>query len=265
MLLYAGKLSEEPYYIKEADINVYSLEELNFFVYNHMNLVYRDFFCAPLFDFIEKKLGRESLADRLRSLDAQGASLRSLISCFLKESCCYDNGQLSQVSAFVMNIDNITVPERTRIEGDKLFKAARYSAALSVYTGILDSAPFAPEGEFYAETAYAAGSCYARLFLCENACEYFGIAYDIFPKHDYALSSVCLSLILDNEKELLKAIIRYEISDEELAEMKSNVKRLKKNLESSAEFAAFSNEVRNPETAADIVCRYKDEYYRMTE
>ena len=51
-----GRQTKTPYYIEAIKTNVYSLEEINFFIFNHINLVYREFFCDELFDYIEKEL-----------------------------------------------------------------------------------------------------------------------------------------------------------------------------------------------------------------
>ena len=44
MILCRSEYSKIPYYIEGADINVYSIEEISYFLYNDIYLVGADFF-----------------------------------------------------------------------------------------------------------------------------------------------------------------------------------------------------------------------------
>ena len=48
--------SEKPYYITEINKNIYSIEELNYYLYNYLYLVDEEFFSESLIDYIENEL-----------------------------------------------------------------------------------------------------------------------------------------------------------------------------------------------------------------
>lgn len=265
MIQLAGVAAKKTYHIKEININVSSLEEINYFVYNHMNLVYRDFFCEELFDYIEKDLERKDLSDQLRIMERAGAGLKDLISYLLRESYYYDAADLSRISALVTSMDSITDAGRLKIEGDSLFKERKYCAARSAYLKILNASSETLKGEFFADIAFSAGLCQANLFLCKSACAYFNRAYSIFPKADYARACVYISIILEDEEELLKAIIKYKISDEVLGEIRKNIAKTKREVISGKGFAEFTGYISEREHALSLSADHKDEYYRMTE
>ena len=56
MILCRSEYSKVPYYIEGADVNVYSTEEISYFLYNDIYLVGADFFCEDLFVFIERSI-----------------------------------------------------------------------------------------------------------------------------------------------------------------------------------------------------------------
>ena len=265
MIQLAGRVAEKAYHIKEINIDVSSLEEINYFVYNHMDLVYRDFFCEELFDHIENDLERKDLSGQLRIMKRAGAGLKDLISYLLRESHYYDAADLSKISALVTNMDSITDAERLKIEGDSLFKEKKYCAARSAYLKILGRSSETLKGEFYADIAFSVGLCQANLFLCKSACSYFNRAYSIYPKADHARACVYISIILGDDEELLKAIIRYKISDEELEEIRKNIARTKRDVTSGRGFAKFTGYISERENALSVSAGYKDEYYRMTQ
>ena len=266
MILCAGKTAGNPYYIEAIGQKVYSLEEINYFIYNHMNLVYRDFFCDALFEYIDASLGCRDMAAKLREMDEAGAGVREFITFVLRESCYYDADDLSRISGFVMNIDNISDAERLKVEADRLFSDKRYGRARALYMDILRARPADPSKDaFYARTAFCVGLCYARLFLCRNANEYFNMAYDIYPDVDYAKAVVYMSLVSGDDEELLRAIIKYRITDEALETIRRGVEKLRGVIKSSEGLAEFRYNVSEREAAARMSEYCKDEYYRMTE
>ena len=265
MIQAAGRLSKNAYYIKEMDINVYSLEEINYFVYNHMNLVYRDFFNDDLFDYLERELDEAALAAQLSVMEKAGADLKDLITYLFKESGYYDGNDLFKVSGFVMNMDHISEPERLKVEGDNLFRERKFDQARAVYLKVLNNYKETASDELRAGAAFSAGLCYANLFMCRSANTYFNMAYDIFPKDDYAKAGVYLSLALEDEEELLKEIIKYKISDEALEKIRNSVSALKKKIINSEGLSEFVLNMHDETAAQKMAQNYKDEYYRMTE
>ena len=55
-LLLCGKTTDRPFYVKEAELNVYSMEELCYFIYNNVYMIGQDFFDDSLLKFIEDEL-----------------------------------------------------------------------------------------------------------------------------------------------------------------------------------------------------------------
>lgn len=65
-LLLCGKRSATPYIIKEAGINIYSIEELSYYLYNNTYMVGIEFFCDELIAYIADELELPSLGQKLK-------------------------------------------------------------------------------------------------------------------------------------------------------------------------------------------------------
>lgn len=266
MIQCAGRISEKPYHIKALNMDVYSLEEINYFIYNHMNLVYRDFFCDALYNYIDNELGEKALAAQLRIMEKAESTTQEFITYILKESYYYDGNDLAKVYGFVMNIDNISENERMKVEADNLFKERKYGRARDIYMRILKDRYDEPQNKsFYADIAFSVGLCYAELFCGRSANAYFNMAYDIFPEPDYAKAAVYMSIVSNDEEELLKAIIKYKVTDEALEKIKKNVNSIVREIKNSEEFGELAMNLNEKGFAKELAEKYKDEYYRMTE
>lgn len=260
-----GRQSNKPYYIDAIKTNVYSLEEINFFIFNHINLVYREFFNEELFSYIEVELGREDMAADLRALSEEGADLRDFIRCILKESYYYSASELSVVANYVMNIDAMSESERLLIEADGYSKIGKLDSALRVYFDILGRMEDENLSEaFYARVAYSIGVIYARLFMGRNANSFFGYAYELYPDPSYARACVYMALINNDEEELLNTIIKYNISDDTLETVRSRVGALRREIETSEETVNFIYDFENGINSQNIIDNWKEEYYERT-
>lgn len=257
-----GRQSNHPYYIKTLDQNVYSLEEINYFIYNHINLVYKDFFNDTLFEYIDIELGHKELADKLRGLADQDASIQEFIKCILNESYYYSGYELSHIANAVMNIDNMTEAERIKIKGDSYYKEGRLEAALNVYFDLLNNMDTSvmPEA-FYGRVAFAIGVIYAKMFMSKNANSYFARAYEIYPDPMYARSCVYMSLVNNDEEELLKTIVRFNISDDTLERIRKRVGALRREIETSDETLLFIRNFENGNNSKKIIDDWKKDYH----
>ena len=248
MLQVCGKQSTIPYYISAADINVYSLEEINYFIYDHMNLIYREFFCPELYDYIELQLGRADLAEQLRNLEKKDAQVRDFIMCIFKGSNYYSANDLAAVSELVTGINSMTRTDRMTVEAENLLKQKKYESALHIYFDILNN--MEQDGEkqaYYARIAFSIGIIYARLFMSRNANPYFSYAYELFPDPAYAKACVYMSVINNDDEELLRTIIRYKVSDEALEAVRKKVESMKQSIAKSSGMQAFMHDAEKSE------------------
>ena len=61
--------TEKPYYIKEINKNIYSIEELSYYLFNYLYLIDDQFFSEGLIDYI--KVLNEVIFDELEEIKAQ--------------------------------------------------------------------------------------------------------------------------------------------------------------------------------------------------
>lgn len=265
MLQVCKRQSNKPYYVQAIDQNVYSLEEINYFLYNHMNLVYRDFFSEDLYDYMETELDAGDMAEELRRMDAQEASVRDFIMYVLKESRYYSADDLSAVSGLIMNINNLSRDERMLIEADSMMKQKRFGTALHIYLDILGERDEEDglKDRFYAKVAFSIGIVYAKMFMCRNANAYFNMAYDIYADPVYAKASVYMSMISGNDEELLSSIIKYKVSDEALEVIRRNIEKARDSIMAGREYSDLCRMQEEDDGLEKQIAKWKNEYYTM--
>lgn len=259
-----GKQSANPFYIKSLKKNVYSLEEINYFIYNHINQVYRDFFNEELFSYIEKELDRKDIAEKLRHMEENNATTRDMVAFLLKVTNYYSMHELESISNWVSNIDTMTNAERQKMEADSLYKSKQYASAIQLYNEILSNQEKDDMGRhFYGRVAYSLGTIYARLFMSKTANNYFSYAYELSPDPTYAKACVYMGVLNNDDEELLDAIIRYKITDEQLTAIRAAVKAAQNELENSDELKDFTQKLHSPGERKEVIENWKEVYYTM--
>ena len=67
-VIFCGKNNKTGYYIKEADMNIYSIQELSYFIYNYAMLITNSFVSKNLIYYINKDLEMNELSNKLNIL-----------------------------------------------------------------------------------------------------------------------------------------------------------------------------------------------------
>lgn len=212
MILCRSEYSKIPYYIEGADINVYSIEEISYFLYNDIYLVGADFFCEDLFGFIEKNIREPELALRLRSLKEKKAQLSELVLTVLGYVDFYSDKEISKIKGLLEKLDTQDPLERMKARADNYLANGRYRRALTYYENIIAAKPDEAEINdrvFFGNVMHNMGTVYARMFEFNDAAECFKSAYELNDNEE--------SLESEKMAKQLEKLTLKELSDSKAA------------------------------------------------
>lgn len=115
-----SRRAKTPYLVEQTGRNLYSLEELSWFVYHNICLAGRSFFNERLCQWMEKELGCGDLAKRIRKGISTETSLTNLIVAVVGASDLYDSVQLTELSDRIRAMDSMQEQERLKLQADEL-------------------------------------------------------------------------------------------------------------------------------------------------
>lgn len=256
-LLLCGRQAVHPYYISELDINVYSIEELSYFLYNHICLIGTEFFNEELIHYIRHELEIPQLAEKLKELIDNRTPLSELVLLVLKDSEYYNEKELKEVAALLQNSGGDSPQRRLKSRADIYFSYNRYLSAFNIYQKITEmKREDGLSREFYGDVLHNMGILFIKFFMFEQAQHYFVSAYEMYPHEKFLRKMVLINLMSGNEKNLLDHIRKYNISEEILKECRQ-------------EFFRQNQEVQNQEDYGydkgmeDTVEKWKAEYREL--
>lgn len=226
-----------PYYISDIDINVYSIEEISYLLYNHIYLLSDDFFNQELVEYLDNELRLHKLADSLSKLIKENASYEEMLILVLKESDYYNYDEIKDIQTEIQKININSLHSRLKARGDLFYKKDKYYRAIKIYKKILEEIPEADlTDEFYANTLNNLGVIYAKLFLYEDSEKCFKSAYELYNNEIYLKRIVLINIINNNEVNLLNNIKKYDISYDILKECRMNYLKECEDVENHEEY-----------------------------
>ena len=131
LLLCSHGLASVPYYVESIALNVYSLEELCYFLKENIDLIEPSFMDRELAGWVETELHMPDLAKSLYEKIQGGARLSEFIEV-LVSGCSYcSREELEKMQQALTDFENKSETECRKIRADRLLLKKRYDAAIS--------------------------------------------------------------------------------------------------------------------------------------
>ena len=215
LILCRSKYADRPYYISNMSINIYSLEELCYYLYNNIYLIGTDLFDEGLVAYIDRELGEKELASQLEFLISQNAGLSELVMTVLRYVDYYSEEEINGLLVIIDELDTQNVSERLKARADNFLSNKRYSSAIHNYESIIYGRRDASLGDdFYGNVWHNMGVAYAEMFAFYDAEKCFEKAYMLNHRDESskaALAAGCLQkgrTVGDSGNELMYVTYR---------------------------------------------------------
>lgn len=175
LLLCGQEIASIPYYIESISLNVYSLEELCYFLQHNIDLVEPSFMEEELINWIQTELKMDTLSAKLRKLVAEKRGLTDFVTAIVTACNYCTKEEITILQESLEAFANKSETECRKIRADRFLEKKRYGLSIMEYQKLLDSPEVTGllEGNIY----HNLGTAYAGLFLFQEAAECYGKAY----------------------------------------------------------------------------------------
>ena len=250
-MLCKGPLARTPYYIESIQVNLYSMEELCYFLSNNLPLADPSVLNPSLALWLSRECGLTEEGRRLESILSEEGREKEGLKWIFKSSHYFTLTQLQKLNEKIDEFDQRSEHEQMKARADALMNHGKIRQALRSYeeirrmTGIT-----ATPKNFQSSIWYNLGCAYARLFQIKKAGECFERAYDLFPD-ERGEEALLYAAYLDGGRESFEAMA---------GELKSDSLKTDRML---SEIASISDPLL-PEDLSQAVHDWISEYHRMT-
>ncbi len=180
LILCHKKKARHAYEIARIHRRIYTIEELCYYLCNHLYLVDYTIMNEKLCDWLEDELELKGLSDSLRELLEQDASMEQFVVCILASSAIYTTAELSRMQDVLDRLKNQRPIEKQKYKADNLLESGSVKSAIMAYQDIIHGErDESIDGKFYGKVYACLGAAYGRLFLYEEAAKMYEAAFQI--------------------------------------------------------------------------------------
>lgn len=264
LILCGQQIAALPYYIETVSLNVYSLEELSYYVEHNLYLIEPDFMDEELCDWVEEELKMEETAAQLREIRQTRGTLSEFVICLLSASGYCGTETLKNIRHVLQEMENKTDFECGKIRADRYMENHKYVCAINEYRKLLRQPV---ENTIMAgDVWHNLGTAYARQFFFEKAANCYSHAYEL--NQNKKSLSACLMAYRCNKDERgfkRKASAGF-LSEDEAEEIAKGLSRISR-MEEICEFEAALDEMfelgeNRQEETMRLLEEWKEEYRR---
>jgi tetratricopeptide (TPR) repeat protein len=213
LILCNQKLATLPYYLEDVSVNVYSLEELSYYIESNRYLLGTEFMKEELCNWIEKELGLVTLAEQLRSLCREDGTLSEFVGLILQESAYCSKETVKLVLHTLQEMENKSDFECGKIRADRYMEAHKYINGIYEYRRLLKTEE--KNGILLGNVWHNLGTAYARLFMFEEALACYCSAYEHNQNPESIRECLYVCRCMHDEKRFQKIAESYQVSAEE--------------------------------------------------
>ncbi|MCR5053906.1 MAG: tetratricopeptide repeat protein [Lachnospiraceae bacterium] len=178
MILCRRPIAATPFYIEETSLNIYSLEELSYYIAENVYLLDGSLMTSELCNWIGRELSLKDLERELLDMLSENAPLHVFIEKLLRETGYLTGQEIKNVTEIISSFENKSEMERGKIRSDRLFEKGKYIEAIYEYEALLSSDQVENAGEgLLGDIYHNLGASYGRLFFFSQSAQAFEKAY----------------------------------------------------------------------------------------
>ena len=224
LIFCTGQVAEKPYTFPFTKTKVYSMDELNYYLYNNIYLISEDTFQLSLCDWLENELLLPEVADKIRSLLSRRNSLKDIVVSLLCSADYYTEQQIRELIQVMEQIERMPLIKKRKIKADNYLVFGQYAKASSEYEAIVD----APEAAVFSGVEY--GDIYhnlavakARTISASEAAKFYLLAYRRNQKEESLTQYLYALLLSKNKEEFEAACDEFSISKERQVQLEEDI------------------------------------------
>lgn len=214
LILCSGARAQKPYYFASGGARVYSIEELCYYLYNHLYMIDEIALDDELFDWIGTELNLPDRAERLRQIKKQKADLKTVVTVILCSADYYTENEIKDAIKLLGDILKMPVVKRRCLKAADLLKNENYSEAAKEYEIIIHSneaAELTPEE--YGDICHNLAVAKAHITGVKEASRLFLEAYERNNRSESLRQYLFSLLLMGDTSEFERKIEQFQISE----------------------------------------------------
>lgn len=179
VILCSPKQAETPFTFLNTKVEIFTYEELCFYIYNNTVLISKSALSDRLFDWIREELDMPQLADRLVGLANKTTFVQDLLVEILSAGDYYTAEEVRTYAAAWQKYRKLSPLQHEKLKADGYLGYRRFIRASIIYDGIIEHAAEIQDKVFLGNVYHNRAVAAANNLDTEDAKRFFLKAYEL--------------------------------------------------------------------------------------
>lgn len=176
------RTAEIPFFIESISTNIYTIEELCWFLHNNIPLVDASIMNRELTRWVAQGLGLTKLSVTMEQAIARQADISDFVMPVFREIGYLSGTELASFAKSLSEFSRLPLHLRLKMKGDALVRGGKHQAAIRAYRKVIrDAGEYNFRPEFLSGVWYNCGVAEMKLLLYDEGLRSFIRAYDLHP------------------------------------------------------------------------------------
>lgn len=189
-----------PYVFTNTKVEVFSYEELCFYIYNNVALLNPEQFQGKMIQWLKTELGMEELAERLMEQLASEGSFIDMLVAILSAGSYYETAEIRQFMDKQELVGLLPAEEKLKLKADSFLMYKRLLKAMSLYDEILRQEERIEDKKFLGDVYHNKGVALAKNMELTKAKLCFLEAFNRNQKKASLEAYISLRLLEDSQE-----------------------------------------------------------------
>lgn len=192
-----------PYVFVNTKVEVYSYEELCFYIYNNVALLNREQFQGKLVQWLRSELGMEDLAAAIMEKLSADSELVEILVAILSAGSYYESAEIRQFIEKQELVELLPENEKIKLRADSFLMYKRLLKAISLYDDILRQEETIEDKRLIGDVYHNRGVALAKNMELSKAKLSFLEAYEYNKKKPSLEAYITLRLLEDSPEVVM--------------------------------------------------------------
>lgn len=223
IILCTSKTAETPFTFLNTKVEIYTYEELCFYIYNNTVLISRSVLSEKLFDWIRDELGMYELSDKLMGMTNKTTYAQDLLIEILNAGSYYTVEEIKTYAETWQKYRKLDKLQKAKLKADGYLAYRRYIKAATFYDDIIEETDDNTDRVFLGNIYHNRAVAAANNMDLDDAKKYFMKAYSLNENPDSLKSYFYIVAITADTATLRNEIRQIGLPDEYLEEIMSEI------------------------------------------
>lgn len=179
LYLSIGALSQTPYYLSGLGVNIYSMDELCFYLVENAYILDAGLVDITLCDFISNELELKEIGEKIKELVINNKTTGEIVTEILGITGYCSEDENKRIRQILVDNATLSFAAKRKAKGDNMIKANKYIRAIEEYQYVLSNEKWEDEPELCSAILHNIACAYSRMFMFDKVAEYFKKAYEL--------------------------------------------------------------------------------------